>query len=230
MPIDLNVKIPSSDLCHSFIEMAEQLGITGLAVPFKLENPLIKTKSGITLFRRTNLTGNSVPALRKQLRQVRQQSIIVAVPFKSIEIVNWAAGDSRVDLLTFDHLSTENMLRESTAQLAADSETVLEIPVFSLLKTQGLDRSRIVKPIREACEIAYNEGMNVVLSSGSTAPIEMRSPVALQHIGLFFGMDTQYWKKSVFEIPNQIIERTQKKMHPDHIASGIELVRGDVQE
>lgn len=230
MPIDLNARIPTPDSSSVFIEMAAKLGLTGLAVPFKLENPTTKTESGITLFKRTDLTGNSVSADRKQLRQVRQHSIIVAVPFKSIEISNWAAEETRVDLLTFDNLSNENTLRESTARLAAASDTILEIPVSSLLKSHGLSRSRTIKPLREACKTAFKEGMRVVLSSGSTEPIEMRSPVALQYIGLLLGMDIQYWKNSVFEIPSHIIERNQKKMNPDHIARGIEIIGGNNQE
>jgi RNase P/RNase MRP subunit p30 len=209
--------------------MAEKLDLTGLAVPFKLENPFVKTESGITLFRRTDLTGNSVSAIRKQLKQVRHHSIIVAVPSKNISISNWAAEDPRIDVLTFDYLSGENILRESTARLAAASDTLLEIPLVSLLNFHGLERSRIVKPIREACTIAFNEGMRVVLSSGSTIPIEMRSPVALQHIGLYLGMNLEYWKESVFRIPDQLVERNQKKMDPNYIAPGIEIVEGDTQ-
>ena len=230
MPIDLNVRIPTPNLNHTFIEMAETLGLTGLGVALKLEHPIVKTESGILLYRRTDLTGNSVSAVRKQLRQVRQHSILVAVPFKTIEISNWAAEDTRVDVLTFDFSSNENVLQESTARLAAASDTILEIPVAPLLKSHGLDRSRIIKPIRETCKIAFNAGMKVALSSGSTLPIEMRSPTAFQHIGLLFGMDLQYWKKSIFEVPDQIIAQNQKKMDPSHIASGIELVRGDDKE
>ena len=226
MSIDMNVRIPSLDAIQSFIEMAEKLDLTGLAVPLKLENPVLKTESGIVLFKRTDLNGNSVSAMRKQLKQVRQRSIIVAVPMNRIEISNWAAEDTRVDILAYDCMSNENVLRESTARLAATSDTILEIPVCSLLKSKGLDRSRIIKPIREVCSIAFNEGMKVILSSGSTEPFEMRSPVALQHIGLLFGMDLQYWKKSILEFPNQIIERNQKKMDPNYIAPGIEIVGG----
>jgi RNase P/RNase MRP subunit p30 len=228
--MDLNVRIPTPDLNHTFIEMAEKLGLTGLGVPLKLEHPVVKTESGILLYRRTDLTGNSISAVRNQLKQVRQHSILVAVPFKTIEISNWAAEDTRVDVLTFDFSSNENVLRESTARLAAASDTLLEIPVAPLLKSHGLDRSKIMKPIRETCKIAFNAGMKVILSSGSTLPIEMRSPTAFQHIGLLFGMDLQYWKKSIFEVPSKIISQNQKKMDSTHIASGIEIVRGDNQE
>jgi RNase P/RNase MRP subunit p30 len=227
MPIDMNVRMQTPDSSHSFIEMAEKLGFTGLVVPLKLDNPVMKTESGITLFRRTDLTGNSVAAVRKQVRQVRPHSIIVAVPSKNIEISNWAVEDTRVDVLTFDYLSNENTLRESTARLAAASNTLLEIPVFSLLKSQGLDRSRILKPIREACKIAFNEGMKVVLSSSSIEPIEMKSPTALQYIGLLFGMDSQYWKKSILEFPDRIIELNQKKLDPNYITQGIEIIGSD---
>lgn len=227
MSIDMNVRIPTIDSIQSFTEMAEKLGFTGLAVPLKLDNPVMKTESEILLFRRTDLTGNSVSAIRKQVKQVRHHSIIVAAPMKSIEISNWAAEDTRVDILVFDCTSNENVLRESTARLAATSDTVLEIPVTSLLNSKGLERSRIVKPIREVCKIAFKGGMKVVLSSGSTESLEMRSPVALQHIGLLFGMDLQYWKTSILELPNQIIEQNQKKMDPNYIAPGVEVVGSD---
>ena len=226
MPIDMNVRIPTLDSIHSFTEMAKKIGLTGLAVPLKLENPVMKTEEEIMLFRRTDLTGNSVSAIRKQLKQVRRHSLIIAVPMISIEISNCAAEDVRVDLLSFDCTSNEKVFRESTARLAAASDTVLEISVSSLLKSKGLERSRIIKPIRDVCKIALNEGMKVILSSGSTEPLEMRSPVALQHIGLLFGMDLQYWKKSSLELPNQIIERNQKKLDPNYIAPGIEVVGG----
>ena len=149
--------------------------------------------------------------------------MIVSVPLKSIEITNWAAEDKRVDILTVDP-THENRLRDTTARLASISNTSLEIQIAPLLKSSGLNRSKILKLYRESVSTAMDAGMNVILTSGAIHPMELRSSVAMAHIGILLGMDRAYADNAVSNFPKSIIERNMKKLQPGFVSSGVEIL------
>lgn len=225
MPLDLNVRVPKSDRLTDFTQMAIRIGLTGFAVPLPLRNPITKTNDGIVLMTRTDLVGKGVESIKKQLSRIRRQTAVIAVPLSDIEVSNWAAEDSRVDLLTVAELSKENTIRESTAKLAAHNGIALEIPIAPLLRFSGLDRSKVLKVYRESVTTAIGAGMKVVLSSFASEPILMRAPSAMWHIGIILGMDKRQSRECVYQVPDQILSRSEQKMRSQSFAPGIEVVR-----
>ncbi|MHA1905075.1 MAG: RNase P subunit p30 family protein [Candidatus Thorarchaeota archaeon] len=228
--IDLNVRVPTLDRLDSFKDMAFELGFSGIATPIVQKSSLQPTDSGVTVFSRHNLSGKTLSSVKKQVNSVRKQSLIVTVPLQRTSIVNWAAGDQRIDLFTMDPSSSSRILRKTTARRAASAGAALEISIAPLLDTSGLDRSRIIKVFRETVRIAVAGGMKIVLSSGSNEPIRLRAPSALQHIGLLLGLNIREAKEAVFDIPGQIVKRNEAKMSPDILSPGIEIVKRGMKD
>jgi RNase P/RNase MRP subunit p30 len=207
--------------------MAVKIGLAGLAVPLPLKNPITKTSDGIVLVSRLELVGKGMESIKKQLLRIGRQTAIIAMPLTDIEVSNWAAEDSRVDLLTVADPSKENMIRESTAKLAANNGIALEIPVAPLLRYSGLERSKVLKVYRESVTTAIGAGMKVVLSSFASEPILMRAPAAMWHIGIILGMDKHQSRECVYQVPDQILSRLEHKTRAQSFAPGIEVVRED---
>ena len=67
--------------------------------------------------------------------------------------------------------------------------------------------------------------MMIVLTSGANSPIELRSPVAMMHIGILLGMEKHYAERAIDEIPSSIVQRNLKKMEQGYVAEGIEIVK-----
>jgi RNase P/RNase MRP subunit p30 len=224
MTIDVGVCIPDMERISSFGNFAQQIGFIGIAVTGLMDQPFNHLAKGITIYRRASLIGKGINSLRKQIERVRKKAPIVAVQVGSIDLTNWAVEDRRVDLLTLNP-SKNHRLRETTACLAANSLTSLEIQIAPLLDSSGLHRSKILKTYREAVTTAIDAGMGVVLSSGATHPMGLRSPLAMMHIGMLLGIDRPLIEKAVHELPSHIIERNLKRMSSDFVSLGVEIIR-----
>lgn len=225
MPLDLNVRMASFEQIELFTKMAYDLGFTGIAVPLPENQLIMKTDFGVTAYSRVDIDEGKLSSMKRQTKRVRPNTMVVSAPLASVEVANWAVEDNRIDLLTLPYRVRDNSLRDTTARLAASSGTALEIPILPLLLSSGLQRSKIIKTFRESARIALNSGMPIVLASGCDTPICMRSPVALQHIGLLLGIDSANSKSAVSTVPAKIIERNQKRLGPDFVATGVEIVR-----
>ena len=150
--------------------------------------------------------------------------MILALEVGPIDRINWAVEDKRIDLLTINP-SGDHALRATTARLASGTEVALEIQIAPLLQTSGLNRSKMLKIYREAIETARDNDMMIVLTSGARTPIELRSPVAMTHIGILLGLERSYAEKATDEFPSTIVLRNLKKLDPDYVTAGVELIK-----
>jgi len=228
MPIDMNVRVPNNEALDAFAQMAVKLGFTGFASPLSMNGPIERLENEMTLLTRTDVNDKGIRAVTRAVERVRPYSAVVSVPLGESRVVNWAAEDSRVDLLSIPDPLKGVSLRKSTAKLAAASDTALEVSIAPLLGVSGLTRSKVVKVLREITQTALDAGMPIVLSSGSVSPITMRSPRALCHVGLLLGLDWPGSEKAVYENPDRILERNEKRLSVDFVGPGVEIVkRGD---
>ncbi len=225
MPIDLNVRIPGSERLGEFEDMAGRLGITGIAPSINLDEPVVVSRKGLVLYARAVLDGKRIHSLKKELGNLRRRAVIVAFPLAGVETSNWAAEDRRVDLLTLGEDNIGSTLKESTAHMAEHSGTALEIQFTAILQSAGLNRSRVLKGFRESTRIALDAGMKIVLSSGASHPINMRSPMAMTYIGFMLGMNRVDSREAVFNTPQRIVERNERKLSSEFVGPGVEIVK-----
>lgn len=219
--IDFGVYISDSTSLDSFAKVAMKIGLAGFAT--QIDSGMITKEDGLSILKRADVVGRGLNTVKKQTTKIRPQAMIVAIPLTTVEIANWAAEDSRVDLLTLDPSRT-HQIRESTARLAASSGTCLEIQFTPLLDSIGLNRSKIIKAYREAIETAADVGMPVVFSSGARHPLNMRSAMAMRHIGMLLGLDSKSAETAVSKTPFEILERNQRRLSPDFVGEGIEII------
>lgn len=230
MVIDLGVYVPDSNSLEAFIEMAQELGFTGLATPHTEDEPEHSfANSRFSVLKRTDLTGNNLKSIRKRVDDVRRHSMIVSVGLASVETANWAADDKRVDLLTLNHLR-DYRLRDTTAHLGAESSTALEIKFEPLLNLAGLNRSKVIKMYRESISTAIDSGMQVILSSGAKHPLHMRSPRAMQYLCELLGMEPKYAEHAVNQAPIDIVEKNRRRFRSDYIRDGLEIIQRGTEE
>jgi RNase P/RNase MRP subunit p30 len=224
--VDLNVNIRERDSVPAFAAVAKSLGIDGLATSQALGAPVVQAENGIQLYSRADLNGGSLNALRRQVTQVRNHCIVVAVPLSGVSMSNWAAEEPRIDLITLTMNGRES-LRGSTAGLAADNHKALEVQISPLLGNAGLDRSRVIKTFRENVDVAVKAGMQVVITSSASRPLQLRSPAALRYIGYVVGLDDSYLEHAIGQVPEEIVRRNSKKLENGFISPGLEIVQED---
>jgi RNase P/RNase MRP subunit p30 len=204
--------------------MARKIGFTGIATNNIEGESDQQLKNGFLILRRADVSGKGLKSIRKKVDSIRRNSMIVSVKLASVEVANWAADDSKVDLLTLDH-SHENRLRESTARLAAKSGTALEVRFEPLIELNGLNRSKVIKVYREAIRTATDSGMQVILSSGANYPLQMRSAVSVRHLGELLGMEPKIAEYSIKQAPLDIIERNRNRFGSEYVTEGVEVIK-----
>ncbi len=224
-PIDLNVCPSNKNDVHLFKDMAKTLGFTGIATSFDVEQTESVQEEGFFLVRREEIATKQLNHLKKILNQIRNRSLLISLSLGGIDGLNWAASDGRIDLITLYGTSGSKSLRTTTAKLAAESGTFLEVVVAPLINVIGLVRSKMLKYYREAISIAKAVEMPVMISSGAKEPMHMRAPMALVYIGQMLGLDFQSARDAVFKLPHELLERNKRKISPDMIAPGVEVVR-----
>ncbi|MEM2142235.1 MAG: RNase P subunit p30 family protein [Candidatus Thorarchaeota archaeon] len=204
--VDLSVRIESMDLLDRFTLMARSLRISGFATTCPLDTP-ITFRDNVSVYARTNLQLRSIDELRVQARRARERSVVVAIALGTRQTVAWAATDPNVDLITVDPYARECIMHRPVARLAADNDKLLEIQIQPLLKTTGLERSRILKTLRSNLETAVEVGMKPVISSNASTPTQMRSSAALRFIGKLLSSDEELLQCAVDELPNETVRR-----------------------
>jgi RNase P/RNase MRP subunit p30 len=221
---DLNLRIKHKDEIQHFLRIAEGLGFDQLAVPSNLLNSYEKLQEDVTLLSRIDLPDETLGKLKGALNRYRTKHVIVAVQVSDPSVSNWAAKDERIDLLTLAPMSDSVHLRQSTAKLAAKSGIALELTLAPLLETQGFDRSRTLKSMREDVSTAVNAGMKVVFCSGANKPMMMRSPRALCYVGKLLGLDRTQAKAAVYNHPDEIVQSNLRKLTGKFVRPGVEVL------
>jgi RNase P/RNase MRP subunit p30 len=225
MAMDIGVNITDKEEIDSCVRMAQQLGFVGIAVQIDMSEPMVRAKDNFTIFRRIELRGKKLSNLRRHSEAARRGGLVIAMQLSTIEVANWAAESSRVDLLTLNP-SKEHRLRDTTARLAASSSTCLEIQIAPLLSSTGLSRSKVLKSYREAVTTAVDANMGIVLSSGAVYSMGLRSPLAMIHIGMLIGLEKALAEQAVMNTPTKIVERNMKRLGPEYVRTGVEVLRG----
>jgi RNase P/RNase MRP subunit p30 len=222
--IDIGVCISDPTELESFVQIAQKIGFSGIATHNIEGKPEQHFENEFSILKRADVFGRGLKSIRKQVDSVRKHSMIVSVKLTSVEIMNWAAEDQRVDLLTLDH-SHEYRLRDSTARLAATSDTALEIRIEPLLLLAGLNRSKVIKIYREAIRTAIDSEMQVILSSGASHPLHMRSAKAIRYLGELLGMGSNYAENAINQAPLNLVERNRRRFSSEYVAEGVEILQ-----
>ncbi len=220
--VDLSVMIERQEDIRPYAAMADTLGFSALAVKglnpkWSVEHP------SVSLHSRLDLRSRRLDSLKKETAKLRRSFTVIAMPLGGVETANWAAEDTMVDLLTMRSDDTSK-LRKSTAGLAADNGTALEIPIRPLLESRGLDRSKVIKIMKENLQIAVQSGMDIVLSSDAHSPISMRSPRAMYHVAVALGLEQSIARAAMQVTPAAILERNLERLRKTQILPGLKII------
>jgi RNase P/RNase MRP subunit p30 len=226
---DLNNLVKTSEL----VEKASRLGYGALAFPLNrtadVQMQGVRTicrDLGVDLVSRIDLRPRNPEELLKNLRKYRRQFEIVAVLCDSKPVARQAAKDRRVDLLNFPQIDFRRRFFDlAEAELASQRMASLEIDARPLLTLEGADRIRLLTSLRRETATAADFHVPIVVSSGVSEPIHVRTPMELAALPSLFGLGGNLAIDAVSANPSTIIKRNREKLGPKFVAPGIRLVR-----
>jgi len=214
--------------------LATRLGLRLVGLTFDLQTPneekLTAAKQfeerGIETVSRIDLKPRNRNQLLMTLRKFRFRYDVVAVECFVRQLTASAFRDRRVDLVFFSPAVSklrfgellprrlERPVEVNVVDLLSDDLTVVSMP--RLLRMSNLILA------------AQRKHLPLVVSSGASDMLSMRSPRDMAAIVSAFGLEEARALDAVSNIPLSIVERSMKKHVPRYIAEGVEMVRPKV--
>jgi RNase P/RNase MRP subunit p30 len=213
---------------QSCIKTAQMLKAAGYrAVALTLPTGLLKDRvrslrnhfanSGIELFVRIDISCANRQELLRLLRRFRNVYDVVAVRCVNHTLGLVAARDRRVDIIFFDPLKRNVWFDHSIANV---SRAALELNVSSLYS-----ESILITKLMKEIDIARQHKVRIVLSSGCTSPLMIRTPEQLSAIGMVLGLNVRQASDGVSAIPWSIIEQNVERRSKEYVEDGVRVAK-----
>ncbi|PVX23938.1 MAG: hypothetical protein CW691_09095 [Candidatus Bathyarchaeum sp.] len=232
---DIHLRVPLKDVrqAEKMIQKASELGYSTIGIPFppnttrEQVNQLqqICNNEKIDFVSRTNLSPRNSSELLHELRRYRKKFEIIAVRCNTKDVARQAAKDRRVDLLQFSVTNLrQRFFDEQEAELASQALSALEIELAPILQLTSFSRIRLLSRLRKEAATAQRAKVPIMLSSGATNQMLMRSPRDYASYTIIFDLPLPFALKALSESPLSAVERNREKMSPDYVAPGIRVV------
>jgi RNase P/RNase MRP subunit p30 len=175
---------------------------------------------------RVDLIPKSTHELLRNLREIRRKFEIVAVKCTTKPVSRQAAKDQRVDLLVFPSINPrERFFDAAEGKLSSESNAALEIEMTSVIKFQGVARTRYISCLRRELGIANKFKVPIVLCSGALDRSQLRGPHDYASLAMLFGMENASALRAISLEPLNIVTRNRKKLDSGFVAQGIHVLR-----
>lgn len=216
------------------VEKAAELGYAAVGIPASPKAPqkeaedlrAVCSDAGIDYVSRVDLSPRTPGELLRSLRSLRLRTEVVAVKCFSKEVARQAAKDRRVDLVSFPLVHPKKRFFDfAEAELASEAQAALEVDVSLLLSEQGYRRVNLLSYLRRMTVIAKKGHVPIVLSSGATETMSLRTAEDYCSLAYLFCVELHDARKAFSETPKGIVEQNRRKLSPDFVAPGVFVVR-----
>ncbi len=164
------------------------------------------------------------------LRRERRNYPIISVKCFDPEIVGWASQDNRIDILVFPFNQISKLFTRSIAKLMIKFTKNLELSLSELYLAPERLQIPMFRQVKQALKIAQIKSVPVIINSGATAPIELRSPLELHSLFQVLSSKKEPIFESICEIPSKLLTRNQVKISQDYLAPGIYKARKRISQ
>ena len=226
--VDLHI-IPNIGDVRSTKDMAKSLRFAGyrsvaLTLPTAISNDhpnALKqcfTDEGLNCASRIDLTCSNKYELLKLLRRFRCQYDVVSVKCINQNVAAIACRDRRVDVVFFD----PNRNVKFTHTLARLLKGALELNLSFLINRES---EGAIYTMMKQVSVAVDHKVKVILSSGSTCPKMVRTPLQVGAVGVTLGLPEALSAESISSVPSSIIGANLERRSPLYIEEGVRIVR-----
>jgi RNase P/RNase MRP subunit p30 len=202
-------------------------GLVGLTVRGRPEDPESLRREfserGIDVALRVDLSPSSRQELLSLLGKYRASFEIVSVNCANKAICDVASRDGRVDLIFFGSGPIGSRVR-----LPKEASSALEVNIRELIAPRGgLDLAQALRKVKWDLEVALENGMRVVASSGADGPALMRAPREIASLLKFLGMSPEGALASVSTTPASLVRSNRMKLRGEIVCEGVRALAGD---
>ncbi|MCD6229215.1 MAG: hypothetical protein J7K00_00235 [Candidatus Diapherotrites archaeon] len=156
------------------------------------------------------ITASNQGELSRKITEFSKSADIITVHGETPEINRLAVRDKRVHALTHPQSIKNAGIDHSTARVACDNGVALEIQLFQLLHSHGMQKSRLMHSTMNAVRIADKYGMHIIFSTGAKTKWDLRSAQDMVYLAMAFGLEKDAAKRTLSSLPESIISEAKK--------------------
>uniref|UniRef100_A0A1B6HEC6 Uncharacterized protein n=1 Tax=Homalodisca liturata TaxID=320908 RepID=A0A1B6HEC6_9HEMI len=228
---DLNISIPSHQFKEKCLEELVSLGYKTVALNttvYEEKNETSKKKKSqnkevipppqatldpeevqgkLQILQRITLHFSDANQLQKLTKSenTKKYDIVSVVP-KSFTAFQLACACKDIDLISFDASEHPIFMNRKTYNLAVANSIYFEVPYAPAIADSGKRRTTI--QVAHAYH-TYGKSKNIILSSGITDFLKLRSPYDVANLALLFGLSEEQAKNSMLDTCRALILRAE---------------------
>ncbi|MEX2683852.1 MAG: RNase P subunit p30 family protein [Candidatus Sigynarchaeota archaeon] len=168
-----------------------------------------------TIYTRKTLLLDDRRSVKTRLAGIRGRSRadVICVRSSSMEVLNFVAKDSRVDIIRLETQDEINAFNDGIASLAGQNGTFIELPFSPLVHTRGASRSKFIRSCNKILETCNAYHARLLFSSDAERLVDVKNAwqkaIVLQI--LLDAVSKQIGREIAIKNPTALIERCKGK-------------------
>jgi len=168
---------------------------------------------GFTIYTRKTIILQERQSIKERLASIREKSGVdfICIRSSNAEVLNFAAKDSRIDILRLETPPEFQAFTEGIASLASQEGKFIELPFAPLYKTRGATRSKFIREANKVLEITLHKQGRLLFSSDANRLTDIKN--AWQKtivLNLLLDASRQVARDVFFNHPLRLLDRSSK--------------------
>lgn len=235
-PVDFCVYYRNPEETAKLVKIALKLGFKTVVVSITLKEQddfkelitktnelkkMIKEHGFENIFTRLHLIGSDISWLKSCLRKLRYGFHIISSKPLNVEALRFVARDRRVDSIVYGDRELAKFFDKSQTKLMRSTGTVLELQFNKLWSSA---HKGLIFSLRRTLGLALKNNVPIVVSSGSSTPKNVKTPLQLASLLIVLGVPYSYAKQAIYNTPLNVIKRNIHRLSKKHIEPGVDIV------
>jgi len=169
---------------------------------------------GFKIFTRKTIILQERQSIKERLANIRDKSGVnfICIRSSNADVLNFAAKDSRIDIIRLETPTEIQAFSEGIASLASQEGKFIELPFAPLFKTRGAGRSKFIREANKVLEITLHKHVRLLFSSDASHLTDVKN--AWQRVialNIVLGASRQVARDIFLKHPFQLLERNSRE-------------------
>jgi len=233
-PVDFYVDARTLDNNIRILRVLKKLGFKTIVLTYTTTDSTCETrdleknileeceKLRLNVFVKANILSENKGYLKMCLRRIRSKVDVVSISPKNLDVARFSGRDRRVDTVVFTYDELVRFYDDSQAKLMGQNGIALEIPFNRLWSGKQISYKTFFF-LKRTFYYTVKFRVPLIISSGTTKKIEVKSPKQLISLLEILGLPESYAKLSITTYPLAILKRNMHKRSCKHVQQGVDL-------
>ena len=162
----------------------------------------------------------------KKLADMRREYDVLLVKGSDLELNRKAVETKEVDILVHPELKRRDSgLNHVMIKLAKKNNVAIEINFREILQSSKNTRSLIMHNITQNVKLCKKYKTPLIICSGAVSHWQLKDPKILIAMGHLLGLELEEAKKSLSEVPENIIKMIKERQDKKWIRPGVKVMK-----